>query len=215
MATPYAAPRRLPASAADEFISDVVSRIPGAGRRARAEQDLLSRIHGGESVGDLIARYGDPAVVAESYTAREPLVSAPVFRRLAAALIDIPSVLVSGFIFFYYAWKLLGTGQSFVTAIVTGNMIAMALCFSTLVLMSPVYYIVAETTVGQTVGKALMGIRTVRESGTKISVGQAFVRQIPLIFSFYVFDAAFALFTRKKQRLFELISGTRVVKVQD
>jgi uncharacterized RDD family membrane protein YckC len=35
---------------------------------------------------------------------------------------------------------------------------------------------------------------------------------VPLFFSFYVLDAAFALFTTKKQRLFELISKTRVVK---
>ena len=60
-----------------------------------------------------------------------------------------------------------------------------------------------------------MGLRTVRESGAKITIGQAVVRQIPLFFSFYLFDALFALFTKKKQRLFELISKTRVVTSDD
>ena len=88
----------------------------------------------------------------------------------------------------------------------------MFLGFATLALMTPLYYIVADSTTGQTVGKALLGLRVVRESGAKVTVGQAFVRQIPLFCSFYVFDALFALFTEKKQRLFEMISKTRVVK---
>ena len=93
-----------------------------------------------------------------------------------------------------------------------GCRLAAVLCLLTAIVMSPTYYIVAETWTSQTVGKALMGLRTVRESGAKITVGQAIVRQLPLFFSFYVLDAAFALFTRKKQRLFELISKTRVVR---
>ena len=132
-----------------------------------------------------------------------------------AALIDIPSVLVSGFAFSYFLWSVIApTDISLITAIRSGNPIAMALCFATLVLSSPLYYIISETTTSQTVGKALMGLRTVRESGAKISVGQAFVRQIPLLTGFYGLDALFALFTSKKQRLFEILSKTRVVRAR-
>jgi uncharacterized RDD family membrane protein YckC len=214
MTAPYAASIQSSSTTDEEFITAVVSRIPGEAERARVEMDLVRRIRGGESVADLMARYGDPMIVAESYLASVPLESAPFFRRLAAAVIDIPSVMASGFTFFYFAWKLIGTGESFIAAIMTGRPLAIGLCIATLVLMSPLYYIISETTTSQTVGKALMGIRTVRESGAKISIGQAVVRQIPLFFSFYVLDAAFALFTEKKQRLFELISRTRVVRAR-
>ena len=132
-------------------------------------------------------------------------------RRLAAAAIDIPSVMVSGFLFFYFAWKLVGNPTNFIGAIFSGNPIAIGLGFATLALMSPMYYMILESTTGQTIGKWIMGLRVVRESGAKISFGQAFVRQIPLLCSFYVIDAAVALFTEKKQRAFELISKTRVV----
>ena len=93
-----------------------------------------------------------------------------------------------------------------------GAVFALTLCVATLIVMSPLYYILLETTTTQTVGKYILGIRVVRESGAKISIGQAIVRHMPLFFSFYVIDSLFALFTEKKQRAFELISKTRVVK---
>lgn len=200
----------------EEYIDSVLSWIPAGEQRARIEMDLrghfAERIERGQTPVEAIAAFGDPRVLAESYLASVPLRPAPFLSRVAAALIDIPSVIVSGFVLFYAAWQLFGTtGDSFITAIMTGNRVAMALCIATLVVMSPLYYIVADSTTGQTVGKALLGLRVVRESGAKVSVGQAFVRQIPLMFSFYFVDAVFALFTEKKQRAFELISKTRVV----
>lgn len=213
MTIPYQAPPRpLYGTSAHDYIEEVLACVPGAQNRQRIEAELWGRLDPRITIEQAIATYGHPRDVAEFYLASMPLQSAPFFRRVFAALIDIPSVIVSGFLFFYFMWKIIGPGESFITAIVTGNPLAIALCFATLFLMSPLYYIVSETTTSQTVGKFLMGLRTVRESGAKISVGQAIVRQIPLFFSFYLFDALFALFTSKKQRLFELISKTRVVR---
>lgn len=213
MTIPYQAPPRpLYGTSAHDYVEEVLACVPGAENRQRIEAELWARLDPRIPIEQAIATYGHPRDVAELYLAATPLVSAPFFRRVAAALIDIPSVVLSGFGFFYVMWKVIGTGESFITAIVTGNPIAIALCFATLFLMSPMYYIIAETTTSQTVGKYIMGLRTVRESGAKISVGQAILRQVPLFFSFYAFDALFALFTSKKQRLFELISKTRVVR---
>ena len=214
MTIPYqAVSRPLYGTAAQEYIDAVLGCVPAPEDRLRIEAELRGRLDPDVPMERAIATYGQPRDVAEFYLAAKPLESAPFFARVAAALIDIPSVILSGFVIFYFAWKLAGDGsESFITAIMTGNVIAVGLCFATLVLMSPLYYIVAESTTSQTVGKALMKIRTVRESGAKITVGQAMVRQIPLFFSFYVFDALFALFTKRRQRLFELISKTRVVK---
>jgi hypothetical protein len=38
------------------------------------------------------------------------------------------------------------------------------------------------------------------------------VRQLPMFFQFYWVDVMFALFTDRKQRAFELLSKTRVVR---
>jgi uncharacterized RDD family membrane protein YckC len=214
MTIPYQAPPRpLYGTSAHDYIEEVLACVPGTRNRQRIEAELWARLDPHISIEQAIATYGHPRDVAEFYLAATPLESAPFFRRVAAALIDIPSVMVSGFVLFYFAWKVIGSGnESFITAIVTMNPLAIVLCIATLILMSPLYYIIAETTTSQTVGKAIMGLRTVRESGAKISVGQAILRQVPLLLSFYAFDALFALFTSRKQRLFELISKTRVVR---
>jgi uncharacterized RDD family membrane protein YckC len=215
MTIPYQAPTRpLFGTSAEDYIDAVLGCVPAAADRQRIDAELRARLDPAVTVERAIAIYGRPRDLAEFYLAAKPLESAPFVRRAIAALIDIPSVIATGFAIFYFGWQLFGSGGSFITAILTGNILAIGMGFAALFLMSPLYYITAETTLSQTVGKAIMGIRTVRESGARITIGQAFVRQIPLFFSFmYALDAGFALFTKKKQRLFELISKTRVVKV--
>ena len=65
--------------------------------------------------------------------------------------------------------------------------------------------------IGQTPGKYLCGLRVVRESGARIGLGQAIVRQLPMFLEIFLVDVLFALFTEKHQRAFELLSKTRVV----
>ena len=76
------------------------------------------------------------------------------------------------------------------------------------------YTIAAEHYAGQTVGKRLMGIHVVRESGARISLGQSAIRQLPLLGQIFFIDVLFALFTEKHQRAFELLSKTRVVEAE-
>ena len=73
--------------------------------------------------------------------------------------------------------------------------------------------ILAEHYAGQTVGKRVMGIQVVRESGARISLGQSAIRQLPLLGQIFFIDVLFALFTDKHQRAFELITKTRAVAV--
>jgi uncharacterized RDD family membrane protein YckC len=212
MTVSYQPPVTAYSPAVETYIDAVLTCVPDRADRQRIEAELRARLDPRLSFEQASATYGEPRALAEFYLAANPLESAPFIRRILAAFIDIPSVIVSGFLLFYFAWKAIGR-ESFITAIITGNVLAIGLGFTTLILMSPLYYIISETTTSQTVGKALMGLRTVRESGAKISIGQAIVRQIPLIFSFYGLDILFALFTEKRQRLFEMISKTRVVRV--
>ena len=200
----------------DEYVDGVLDWVPG-NRRERIALDLRAslaeRVHRGESLDQAIQQFGPPRALAEAYLSRMELRPVGFFRRVVAAMVEIPMVIVSGFLIFYYSWQLIGrSDQSFVAAILVGNRIAVGLCLAALMVMTPAYYIIAESTFGQTVGKVLFGMRVVTEAGGKVSVGQAFVRQIPLFFNFYLLDAVFALFTAKKQRAFELISKTRVVE---
>ena len=52
-----------------------------------------------------------------------------------------------------------------------------------------------------------------RESGARISAGQAVVRNLPWLLELFWIDALFALFTDKRQRAFEMLSKTRVVRM--
>lgn len=74
-----------------------------------------------------------------------------------------------------------------------------------------VYTMLAEWKLGQTVGKRLAGLHVVRESGAPITLGQAVVRQLPLFLQIAWIDVLAVFFTDRRQRLFELLSKTRVV----
>ncbi len=83
----------------------------------------------------------------------------------------------------------------------------------TVSLLFLVYTAVSEWQWGQTVGKYLLAVRAVRESGARVGIGQAVVRHLPVVLQVFWIDALFALFTEKSQRAFELLSKTRVVLV--
>jgi len=69
---------------------------------------------------------------------------------------------------------------------------------------------------GQTVGKRLMGIQVLDESGNPASFGQAIVRNIPAIFNLGIFSLIAALISMetsdKKQRIFDAFANTIVVE---
>ena len=65
---------------------------------------------------------------------------------------------------------------------------------------------------GQTLGKRVAGLQVVRESGAPIGLGQAIVRLLPVALQIFWIDVLFALFTDKRQRAFEMLSKTRVVR---
>lgn len=190
-----------------QYINQAVDRVPRAtALRAQVAMELRSliaeRVEHGQPLNDVLRQLGDPATFAESYLASVPLVAAGFWRRTAAKLIDTASYFVllvpAGFAGWGLSpeeWSPLGI----VAALFLAGIIFAA------------YVMVAESQTGQTLGKRLMGIRAVRESGGRISFGQAVVRQLPVVFEVFLLDALFALFTEKKQRAFELLSKTRVV----
>jgi uncharacterized RDD family membrane protein YckC len=193
--------------AADGYINQVLDLLPrGTPLRDQIALELRSiiaeRMTAGQSEADVLRQLGDPRRLAESYLSAVPLEAASFGRRAAAKLVDVGAaaaivipVVCALFFMVPRDFKLFVIGPGFGL----GVMGFMA------------YVILAEARTGQTIGKRMLGLRVVRESGAQISLGQSVVRQLPVFFQVFWIDVLFALFTERSQRAFELLSKTRVV----
>jgi uncharacterized RDD family membrane protein YckC len=164
----------------------------------------------GQSLDDIVRQLGDPSTLAESYLSAVPLVGAPFLRRAAAKILDVLVLTGAGFVIFAPLAWLLWSSSLIGTAIdATGIQHEMILAFMplfaivTVSLLFLIYTVLAEWQWGQTIGKYLLGVRAVRESGARISIGQAVVRHLPVILEAFWIDCLFALFTEKNHRAFE------------
>jgi uncharacterized RDD family membrane protein YckC len=192
---------------ADAFVARVLDALPPATpRRDQIAMELrghiAERLESGLPLSDVLRQLGDPVGLAESYLASVPLVPGSLWRRIAARVIDLGLAALSVAPLFAAAWSMWPERMAplFVLA-----------CVAWASLLVVIYPVVAEAWFGKTVGKHLMGLRVVRESGARISLGQSFVRQLPVLLQVIWVDALFALFTDRRQRAFELLSKTRVV----
>jgi uncharacterized RDD family membrane protein YckC len=204
-------------STADDYIKSVLEYLPAnTPLRSQIAMELRAhfaeRVEHGRSEADVLQLLGDPRALAESYLAAVPLIAPGFMTRVGAKLADIFAVGVCAglaalaLIAAFDAQRDLGFAMSIG---------AMVMFLGGSVLFA-VYTVVAEAAYGRTLGKALFGLRVVTESGTRISAGQALVRQLPMFLQIYMIDVLFALFTKRSQRAFEVLSKTRVVTdVQD
>jgi uncharacterized RDD family membrane protein YckC len=197
------------------YIDRVIAQIPlDAALRTQVEMELRShiaeRVEHGQSVEEALTHLGDPIVLAESYLAAIPLIAAPFWPRAAARLIDSLGVLaLIAMPIIAFVALTLWREQGFLIPI------AIILTIFVVSILGALYPVIAEYRYGKTVGKHLMGLRVVRESGARISFGQSVVRQLPMLTQVWWIDMLFALFTDKHQRAFEILSKTRVVVARE
>jgi uncharacterized RDD family membrane protein YckC len=194
---------------AHEYIARVLAMLPPAvPMRAQIATELRGhideRVAQGHPVEDVLRQLGDPAALAESYLAAVPLEPAPHLARLAAKAIDALLVVVVTLPLGAFWWIVLPPET---------RPFAFAATLAAGAFGGVVYFVLAEYWFGRTLGKRVAGLHVMRESGAPIGLGQAVVRQIPIAFQFYWIDVLFALFTDRRQRAFELLSKTRVVRV--
>jgi uncharacterized RDD family membrane protein YckC len=195
---------------ADDYIDRVLEFLPrGTPERDQIATELrghiAERLASGQLQEAVLQQLGDPLALAESYLAAVPLRSGSFGRRAIAKLIDMGLIL---------AWLVPIVCVSFFAS---PDALRPWLLFAGLLgwsVLAATYLVIAESRYGQTVGKRLMSLRVVRESGARITVGQALVRQLPMFLQMYWIDVLFALFTDKRQRAFELLSKTRVVDAE-
>jgi uncharacterized RDD family membrane protein YckC len=193
---------------ADTYIGQLLDALPPATpRREQIALELRAhiaeRMAHGDNIDAVLRALGDPVRLAESYLTAVPLASAPHRRRLLAKIIDVLSLVLvlappAAYLIFFQPVEIF-------PLLVALIMVVGSILFG-------VYLVVAESRLGYTLGKSLMGLRVVRESGARISIGQSIVRQLPMFLQVYWIDVLFALFTDKRQRAFELLSKTRVVE---
>ena len=194
---------------ADDYINRVLSLLPRATpMRAQIAVELRGhieeRVAHGQTVGEVLRQLGDPALLAESYLSAVPLEPASFPARAGAKCVDIAIVVVTiavpaGAL----AWFVLPHEWSWFAIVAAALFGSLGFC---------VYTVVGEYWRGQTIGKRMAGLQVVRESGAPIGFGQSIVRLLPVALQIFWIDVFFALFTDKRQRAFEMLSKTRVVR---
>jgi len=204
----------------DLYVQSVIDQIPAAlplrdpiAMELRAH--IAERMAQGQPLDEILRQLGDPQQLAESYLASVPLTAAPTFARLLAKLVDAGIICLIACAFALVMWLVWGPGVFGPDVYSMGGIFPFlpVICVFGSVCGFVGYTIYAEYRFGRTIGKRVMGIRVVRESGARISLGQAFLRQLPFFAQFFFIDALFVLFTEKHQRAFELITKTRAVAV--
>lgn len=197
----------------DDYIARVLSGLPRTTPlRTQIAMELrghiAERMADGQTVEVALRQLGDADQLAESYLRELPLEAASLAARIAAKAIDLAMVVA-------LAGTVIGLAAAYVWLTDRGQL-APFLLLAALVggsLGFVVYTVVAEWKTGATLGKRAMGLQVVRESGAPIGLGQAVVRQLPVTLQFFWVDVLFALFTERRQRAFELLSKTRVVRL--
>jgi len=199
-------------STEESYIDQVMARLPRvAALKSQVAMELRShiaeRVEHGQTVDDALRQLGDPVTLAESYLAAVPLVPATFWRRGVARILDFLAVVC---LCAPIVWLLVRTAPF---VLPEGFHLPVVVIIVVVILISAgcLYPLIAEYVWGKTLGKHLMGLRVVRESGGRISFGQSVVRQLPMFLQVFWIDVMFALFTEKHQRAFELLSKTRVV----
>lgn len=209
-------------SVEDRYIHNVLRRVwVPEERRAGLEADLRDHFararQAGEAPTSVTARLGDPAEVAAELMAGVELPYAGFWRRTFAFLADmgiligsaLPLLLIPTFLIAAIDAMDGSAEVSFASLFVVAGFVLVGLAYTGVGLL---YFPVLEKRFGKTPGKHLLGLRVRDEDGGEISWGQAFLRRLSLYFEFLVLDALFVPFTEKKQRAFDLVSDTVVLR---
>ena len=186
-----------------DYVQQVLRHVvPGPVRdqiEAELRGHIADRIERTGNMDEAIHQLGDPKALAEAYLAASPMRKPPYLRRLLAKIVDIVLVyLVPGTVFLVW-WTTSAHKPSEPVWIGFAAAYLVSLGFACW------YPILTEFALGQTLGKRFFGLQVVTEKGARIGLGQAIVRQLPVLLQVFTIDALFALFTDRRQRAFEML----------
>lgn len=215
----------------DQYVRDVLRNIQATPRDlARIEADLRAHLEEalatGETPAEAISRMGSPAEVATEFMVGVTLDYAGFWRRLAAFAVDMVIILALGVVLIgliiLFA-NLVPVGTQIFPPSTTGldyvvgaiSVLVVISLVAVLVGLLVLYFPILEGRFGQTAGKRLLGMRVIKETGGAIGYKEAFLRRLSFYFNaavLLVVDALFIVFTDKRQRAFDIIAKTVVIK---
>ena len=205
----------------DRYVQQVMDLVYAPeSDRARLEADLRASFEQGLAEGATEAavrqRLGTPEEVAEAFMAEVEMEYAGFWERVAAFFADMALFVVASMplLAVGFLLQLLNDGEALK---VSGIVVIAAIAAIGLVAAGVFifYFPLLEHHFGATFGKRLMGLHVRTETGAKIGLGAAFLRRISMYFEFLALDALFVPFTQKKQRAFDIVAKTVVVRDPD
>ncbi len=207
---------------ADQYVQKVMGLICAPEKeRAQIQADLQSHLQegmaDGEDMKELVERMGDPREVAAEFMSAVPLVYAGFGRRLAAFLVDMVVILLFAGLAAVLTISLSNVVPEHPSGLVEnlagGALILLVLISANAcIAMILVYFPLLEGRFGQTLGKRMFGLRVRSEDGLPASYWQAFLRRLSFYFEILPFEALFIPFHPKRQRWFDILAKTVVVR---
>ncbi len=213
---------RLP-QAAEDYLARVMKELPRPlPERGRIEDELRSHLADrleaamGGTPEQALSRMAPPEEVARDYLAEISFEDAPLGKRVGAFLIDALAgtvVLTPIWIFLWLSFL----PQLDLQPPLSYGWVLLPLLFITkmaaaVAILSVVYFPIVEAIWGRTLGKWLLGIYVTREDGRAAGWVPAILRRLSFILEIFWIDAVFALFTKRRQRAFDLVARTVVVR---
>lgn len=205
----------------DRYVRNVLRNIQAPPHeRARIEADLRAHLQEaletGESAEAVLERMGNPEEVAAEFMEGVTLHYAGFWLRLVAFVID--AVICAA-----VALPLTGLAITLSNAVpqepqgadyVLGAVLIVLAIGAVIAVVGILllYFPILEGRFGQTVGKRLLRLRVVKETGAAIGFKEAFLRRLSFYFDFIGPDALFVPFTAKRQRAFDIIARTVVIR---
>jgi uncharacterized RDD family membrane protein YckC len=201
----------------ESFVSDLRSHIDEA-------------IENGEMDLTVLKRMGTPYDIAEEFMSNVKLENAGFFERLIAFAVDtslyyslvIPVMLIvvlgfdAGFQDFTYSLMydlFRGVGINAEPVNITPmNIFFIVTFYISMIGAHILYFPLLESYFGKTLGKYLMGLRVINEKGGDVTLGAAFVRRLSYYLEILTIDSIFILFSKNKQRAFDMVAKTLVIR---
>jgi len=184
------------------------------------EADLRAHLeeaaYNGEPLTAVIDRMGRPEEVAAEFMAQMSLPYASFWRRLAAFAIDMGLIMLVGaglgFLFVALSNQVPRHPQGY-EYLLGGLLIVLCVaCALAVIGLFTFYFPILEGRFGQTLGKKALGLRVLREDGLPIHYKEAFLRRISYYFEVLAIDALFIPFTARRQRAFDIVAKTVVIR---
>ncbi|MBU0692264.1 RDD family protein [bacterium] len=219
----------------DSYLADVAKHITA--HREQKEQfinDLRAHFEEGQAAGDsdmaVIDRLGQAEDVAAEFMTNIQIKLAGFWERTLAFLVDmalciytmvfmygivlgVPYMIFGGF----SSESLLKLAEDVFTLKMLGSLTIILIPMLILVVLGTgalflLYFPILEAQFGQTLGKRLLGLRVLKERKTAIGMKEAFLRRLSYYVEILALDALFIPFTDKKQRAFDIVAKTIVVR---